>query len=51
MARFQTWDGEKFVSASDWIESDQSIVRPMIEASAAKYAAEKGITPRDCSKE
>jgi branched-chain amino acid transport system substrate-binding protein len=26
-------------------------LRPMIEASAAKYAKEKGITPRDCSKE
>jgi branched-chain amino acid transport system substrate-binding protein len=26
-------------------------VRPMIEASAAQYAKEKGLTPRDCSKE
>jgi len=26
-------------------------VRPMIEASAWQYAKEKGITPRDCSKE
>jgi len=26
-------------------------VRPMIEESAAAYAKEKGITPRDCSKE
>src|SRR6266700_1532097 len=33
------------------ITTDQSIVRPMIEESAAKYAKEKGITPRDCSKE
>jgi len=31
-----------------WISSDQSIVRPMIEASAAKYAKEHGITPRKC---
>jgi len=23
-------------------------VRPLVEASAAKYAQEKGITPRDC---
>jgi len=36
---------------TDWIASDQSIVRPMIEASAAQYAKEKGITPRDCGKE
>jgi branched-chain amino acid transport system substrate-binding protein len=26
-------------------------VRPMIDASAAQYAKEKGITPRDCGKE
>ena len=36
---------------TDWIPSDQSIVRPLIEESAAAYAKEKGITPRDCSKE
>jgi branched-chain amino acid transport system substrate-binding protein len=36
---------------TDWIASDQSIVRPMIEESAGKYAKEKGITLRDCSKE
>jgi branched-chain amino acid transport system substrate-binding protein len=36
---------------SDWIPSDQRLVRPMIEASAWQYAKEKGITPRDCSKE
>ncbi|MGH8639310.1 MAG: ABC transporter substrate-binding protein [Burkholderiales bacterium] len=49
--KFQQWDGAKWVVISDWIESDQSIVRPMIEESAAQYAKEKGITPRDCSKE
>jgi hypothetical protein len=27
------------------------LVRGMIEESAAKYAKEKNITPRDCSKE
>ena len=49
--KFQQWDGAKWVVISDWIDSDQSIVRPMIEESAAKYAKEKGITLRDCSKE
>ncbi len=44
--KFQEWDGEKWNVITDWIETDQSIVRPMIEASAAKYAKEKGITPR-----
>ena len=49
--KFLQWDGKKWNVVSDWISSDQSIVRPMVEASAAQYAKEKGITPRDCSKE
>jgi len=49
--KFLQWDGRKWNVITDWIQSDQSIVRPMIEASAAQYAKEKGITPRDCSKE
>jgi len=49
--KFLQWDGKKWGVISDWIASDQSIVRPMIEQSAAQYAKEKGITPRDCSKE
>lgn len=44
--RFMQWKNGAWVSASDWIETDQSIVRPMVEASAAAYAKEKGITPR-----
>jgi branched-chain amino acid transport system substrate-binding protein len=49
--KFQQWDGTKWKVITDWIPSDQKLVRPMIEASAAQYAKEKGITPRDCSKE
>jgi len=49
--KFQQWDGSQWKVLTDWIASDQSIVRPMIEASAAQYAQEKGITRRDCSKE
>jgi branched-chain amino acid transport system substrate-binding protein len=30
---------------------DRDMTRKMVEESAAKYAAEKKITPRDCSKE
>ena len=33
---------------TDWIATDQALVRPLVEVSAAKYAQEKGITPRDC---
>jgi branched-chain amino acid transport system substrate-binding protein len=49
--KFMQWDGKAWKVITDWIASDQSIVRPMIEASAAQYAKEKGITPRDCAKE
>ncbi|HJS38177.1 MAG TPA: ABC transporter substrate-binding protein [Burkholderiales bacterium] len=49
--KFQQWDGKQWKVITDWIPSDQKLVRPMIEASAAQYAKEKGITPRDCSKE
>jgi branched-chain amino acid transport system substrate-binding protein len=46
--RFLQWDGAKWVSISDWIQPDRSIVRPMVEEAAAKYAKEKNITPRKC---
>ena len=49
--KFLQWDGHKWNVITEWIPSDQTIVRPMIEASAAQYAKEKSITPRDCSKE
>ena len=49
--KFQQWDGKKWNVITDWIPGDRALTRPMIEESAAKYAKEKGITPRDCSKE
>jgi len=49
--KFQQWDGKQWKVITDWISSDQKLVRPMIEASAAQYAKEKSITLRDCSKE
>jgi len=33
---------------TDWIAPDQALVRSLVEASAAKYAQEKGITLRAC---
>jgi branched-chain amino acid transport system substrate-binding protein len=45
--QFQQWDGTQW-TVTDWIASDQALVRPLVEASAAKYAQEQGITPRDC---
>jgi branched-chain amino acid transport system substrate-binding protein len=46
--KFQQWDGTQWVVLTDWIAADQALVRPLVEASAAKYAQDKGITPRDC---
>jgi branched-chain amino acid transport system substrate-binding protein len=44
---FQQWDGEKWVSAGTETPM-HDFVRPLIEESAAKYAKEQGITPREC---
>jgi branched-chain amino acid transport system substrate-binding protein len=48
---FQQWDGTKWSIISDWIPPMRDLVRPMIEAAAAKYAKENNIAMRDCSKE
>jgi len=47
-ARIHQWDGQKWVFVSDWIEADINYLRPKVEAAAAAYAKEKGITPRSC---
>jgi branched-chain amino acid transport system substrate-binding protein len=47
--RVQQWDGAKWSFVSDWITPMKDVVRPMIEESAAQYAKEHGITPRDCT--
>jgi branched-chain amino acid transport system substrate-binding protein len=44
----QQWDGENWQRVSQWIPPMTDVVRPLIEDSATAYAAEKGITPRDC---
>ena len=46
----QQWDGQKWSKVTDWIQPNREMLRPMYEASAAQYAKEKGIEPRDCSK-
>ncbi len=50
-ARVHTWDGAKFVWASDWLQADEQVIRPLVKNSADKYAAEKKLarrTPADC---
>lgn len=49
--RFQQWNGQKWDVISDWVQADRTLLRPIIEESAAQYAKEKGIVRRDCSKE
>ncbi|MCP3711305.1 ABC transporter substrate-binding protein [Paraburkholderia sp. CNPSo 3274] len=49
--RFQQWDGQKWTVISNWVQADRALLRPIIEKSALSYAKEKGITPRDCSKD
>ncbi len=49
--RIQQWDGKEWKVISDWYESDDKVLKPMVEAAAKKYAEEKKITARDCSKE
>ena len=46
--KFRQWDGKQWTVLTDWIAPDQTLVWPLVEASAAKYAQEKGITPRTC---
>ena len=49
--RIHSWDGSKFVWASDWYQADEMIIKPMVKSAAARYAAEKKLTPRtpaDC---
>jgi len=46
--KFQQWDGKQWTVLTDWIATDQALVQPLVEAAAAKYAQDKGITPRAC---
>ena len=50
-ARIHTWDGSKWNFTSDWLQGDDQVIKPLVRATAAKYASEKKLTPRtpeDC---
>jgi hypothetical protein len=51
MVKFQRWDGTGFKQVTPFMAGDRDMVRKMVEESAAKYAVEKKIAPRDCAKE
>ena len=38
------WDGKAWKPASGWIAPDNSVLDPLVKASAEKYAKKKGIT-------
>ena len=50
-ARIHTWDGKAWKFTSDWLQADEQVLKPMVKATADKYAAEKKLTrrtPQDC---
>ena len=49
--RVQQWDGKEWKIISDWYTANQEMTEPLVKDVSAKYATEKKITPRDCSKE
>ena len=49
-ARVQQWDGKEWKVISDWYTARSEITEPLVVEISAKYAAEKKIEPRDCSK-
>ena len=51
LARVHQWDGKNWKVISDFYSADEKVLAPMVKDAAEKYAAEKKITPRDCSKE
>lgn len=50
-ARIIEWDGKNFQLASDWYQANHDIVDPIVKELGEKYATEKKLEIRDCSKE
>jgi len=50
-ARIQTWDGTKWNVGNEWFEADEQIIKPLVNSSAKRYAAEKKVEIRDCAKD
>ena len=51
LGAIQQWDAMagKWALITDFMGADREVVDPLIAADSAAYAAENGITPRDCS--
>lgn len=50
-AQVQQWDGKNWKVISDWYTARPEAIEPLVKEVSEKYAAEKKITARDCSKE
>ena len=49
--RIHTWNGKAWEFTSDWMQADEQILKPMVKATADKYATEKKLvrrTGQDC---
>lgn len=44
--RVHRWDGSNWNFVSDWYQSDDRVIRPMVLSAASQYATEKGIQRR-----
>ena len=51
MVKFEQWDGSTFKALTPFMAGDRAMVHKMVEDGANKYAKEKNIAPRDCSRE
>jgi branched-chain amino acid transport system substrate-binding protein len=49
-ARVQQWDGKAWKVISDWYTARTDVTEPIVKDVSAKYATEKKIDARDCSK-
>ena len=47
-ARIHQWTGSEWKFVSDWIEGDNAVLRPMVDAAAEKYAKENNIERVAC---
>lgn len=48
--RIAQWNGSKFEVVSGWYQADKALVGELVKEFADKYATEKKVTRRDCSK-
>jgi branched-chain amino acid transport system substrate-binding protein len=49
-ARVHQWDGKEWKFVTDWIDSDQKVIWPMVVEAAKKYAQEKNLPTDACAK-